>query len=189
MNLNTASKHLLTYVAGIGPGLAQKMVDHRTQNGPFQSRKEILEVAGLGKKAFEQAAGFLRIKDGKNPLDNTAVHPERYSLVKQMAKDNGIMVGSFVSNQKILDDINPKDYLSDQLGLPTLNDILTALKKPGLDPRGEAQQIEFNHGLNSMDDIKVGDLVSGVINNITNCLLYTSPSPRDQRGSRMPSSA
>lgn len=168
INLNTASKHLLTYVSGLGPSLAQNIIDYRTENGGFRHRKELKKVKRMGEKAFEQSAGFLRIRDSKNPLDNTAVHPECYQLVKQMAEDLGTNVEALITDKQIRDQINLQQYISDHVGLPTLKDILSELEKPGLDPRGAAKAIEFSKTIQSIEDLKEGMVVTGVVNNITN---------------------
>lgn len=167
INLNTASKHLLTYVSGLGPTLAQNIVDYRTQNGAFLSRKALLKVARMGDKAFEQSAGFLRIRDGKNPLDNTAVHPESYSIVEQMAKDLGVTVQSLIEDAQVRKSINLNRYTTETVGLPTLKDIMKELEKPGLDPRGEAKAFQFAN-IKTIDDLHEGMVVPGIVNNITN---------------------
>lgn len=168
INLNTASKHLLTYVSGLGPTLAQNIVEFRTQNGPFNSRLDLKKVPRLGDKAFEQAAGFLRIRNAKNPLDNTAVHPERYSLVEQMAKDHGCTVQELIAKSEMRKKIDLKKYVTAEAGLPTLQDILKELEKPGLDPRGEAKAFEFSKSINSIEDLQVGMVLQGIVTNITN---------------------
>ena len=167
INLNTASKHLLTYVSGLGPVIAKNIVDYRNENGLFQSRKELKKVARLGDKAFEQSAGFLRIRQGKNPLDNTAVHPERYPLVKQMAKDLSIDLEELISNTVIRKEVNLRAYLSDDVGLPTLKDIMSELAKPGLDPRGQAKTFDFGN-VSSIEDLNEGMVLPGIITNVTN---------------------
>lgn len=168
VNLNTASKHLLTYVSGLGPQLAQNIVDYRSENGPFDSRDKLKKVPRLGAKAFEQAAGFLRIRDAKNSLDNTAVHPESYKVVKQMASDMGCKVDELISNKLIRDKIKLQNYVSDSIGLPTLNDIMKELDKPGLDPRSEIKAFEFAEGIYSIDDLYEGMVLPGLVSNITN---------------------
>jgi len=168
INLNTASKHLLTYVSGLGPTLAQNIVDYRSEHGEFQQRKQLLKVARMGDKAYEQAAGFLRIRNSKHPLDNTAVHPERYSLVEKMAKDLKTDVAGLLNDRQLRQQIELKRYISDQVGLPTLKDIMTELEKPGLDPRGAAKAIKFSKAIQTIEDLKEGMVVTGVINNITN---------------------
>lgn len=167
INLNTASKHLLTYVSGLGPTLAQNIVDYRSQNGAFNSRKALLKVARMGDKAFEQSAGFLRIRAGKNPLDNTAVHPESYPLVEKMAADLGVTVQQLIDDTTLRKSIDLHRYLSDSVGLPTLRDILKELEKPGLDPRGEAKAFQFAN-IKTLDDLHEGMVVPGIVNNITN---------------------
>ncbi|MCB0632901.1 MAG: Tex family protein [Saprospiraceae bacterium] len=167
VNLNTASKHLLTYISGLGPALAQNIVDYRSQHGTFTSRGALLKVARMGDKAFEQSAGFLRIRDAENPLDNTAVHPERYKLVEQMAKDLGVDVKHLIRDASLRKQIEPKRYVTDSVGLPTLKDILKELEKPGLDPRGEARAFSFAN-IKSLDDLQEGMVVPGIVNNITN---------------------
>ena len=168
ININTASKHLLTYVSGLGPTLAQNIVDYRTEHGAFKQRKQLLKVARMGDKAYEQAAGFLRIPNSKHPLDNTAVHPERYPLVEKMAKDLKTDVTGLLNNRQLRQQIELKRYISDQVGLPTLKDIMTELEKPGLDPRGAAKAIKFSKAIQTIEDLKEGMVVTGVINNITN---------------------
>ena len=167
VNLNTASKHLLTYVSGLGPSLAQNIVDYRAANGAFTSRKALLKVPRLGAKAFEQCAGFLRIPHAANPLDNTAVHPERYALVEQMAKDAGCDVASLIASKEIRDRIDLKKYCSKDVGMPTLTDIMQELDKPGRDPRGQAKVFSFAPNLHTLDDLREGMEVPGVVTNIT----------------------
>lgn len=167
VNVNTASKSLLTYVSGLGPSLAQNIVDYRAEHGPFASRRELLKVPRLGAKAFEQCAGFLRIVGGKNPLDNTAVHPERYELVEQMAKDADCTVERLIASTETRNGIDLKRYCSGMVGLPTLNDIMGELAKPGRDPRGTAQVFSFDDSIHTIDDLVVGMVVPGVVTNIT----------------------
>lgn len=167
INLNTASKHLLTYVSGLGPVLAQNIVNYRRDNGPFQSRKALKKVTRLGDKAFEQCAGFLRIRDGKHPLDNTAVHPERYALVEQMANDLGVAVPELIARGDLRKKINLRQYTNAEVGLPTLKDILQELAKPGLDPRGEAKSFDFGN-VNTINDLHEGMVLPGIITNVTN---------------------
>uniref|UniRef100_UPI003FEF16D4 Tex family protein n=1 Tax=Alloprevotella sp. TaxID=1872471 RepID=UPI003FEF16D4 len=167
VNLNTASKHLLTYVSGLGPALAQNIVDYRAENGPFASRKALLKVPRLGAKAYEQCAGFLRIPDAKNPLDNTAVHPERYALVEQMAKDVGCDIKTLIADATIRAKIDLNKYCTAEVGLPTLTDIMQELAKPGRDPRGTAKVFSFADNLHSLDDLREGMEVPGVVTNIT----------------------
>lgn len=167
VNLNTASKHLLTYVSGLGSALAQNIVDYRAENGPFASRKALLKVPRLGAKAYEQCAGFLRIPDAKNPLDNTAVHPERYALVEQMAKDAGCDIKTLIADATIRAKIDLNKYCTAEVGLPTLTDIMQELAKPGRDPRGTAKVFSFADNLHSLDDLREGMEVPGVVTNIT----------------------
>jgi uncharacterized protein len=167
INLNTASKHLLTYVSGLGPSLAQNIVQFRSENGQFTSRQQLKKVARMGDKAFEQCAGFLRIRSAKNPLDNTAVHPESYHIVEQMAKDLGVSVEELIAKPELRKQIDLKKYVSDKAGLPTLTDILKELDKPGLDPRGEAKAFEFGN-VRSMEELNVGMVLPGIVTNITN---------------------
>lgn len=168
VNLNTASKHLLTYVSGLGPALAQNIVTYRAENGPFASRQELQHVPRLGAKAFEQCAGFLRIADGKNPLDNTAVHPERYELVRRMAKDSGCTVEELISSTEKRKSIDLQRYCSDTVGMPTLTDIMQELSKPGRDPRGENEEFSFDSTLRTIDDLQEGMILNGIVSNITN---------------------
>lgn len=167
VNLNTASKHLLTYVSGLGPALAQNIVDYRAENGPFASRKALLKVPRLGAKAYEQCAGFLRIPDAKNPLDNTAVHPERYALVEQMAKDADCDIKTLIADATIRAKIDLNKYCTAEVGLPTLTDIMQELAKPGRDPRGTATVFSFADNLHSLNDLREGMEVPGVVTNIT----------------------
>ncbi len=167
VNLNTASKHLLTYVSGLGSTIAANIVDWRTDNGAFRSRADLKKVPRLGDKAYEQAAGFLRIRKASNPLDNTAVHPERYALVKQMAKDLGVDIKELIRNSQMLSQIKLSQYITEDLGMPTLKDIIQELKKPGLDPRGEAQVFEFAN-VRSIEELRQGMVLPGIITNITN---------------------
>ena len=167
INLNTASKHLLTYVSGLGPALAQNIVEHRREHGPFQTRQALKKVSRLGDKAYEQAAGFLRIRDSKNPLDNTAVHPERYALVEQMAKDLGVAVTDLIARSDLRQQLDLRRYTSAEVGLPTLKDIMQELAKPGLDHRGEAKAFDFGN-VSTIDDLRDGMVLPGIITNITN---------------------
>ena len=168
VNINTASASLLSYVSGIGPKLAENMVNYRDENGAFVSRNDIKKVPRLGGKAFEQGAGFLRIKAAKNPLDDSAVHPERYDLVKQMAKDLGKSVQELIGNSAALQKIDLKKYCTDVVGLPTLQDILKELEKPGLDIREQAKVFTFNQNIKTITDVHEGQLLPGIVNNITN---------------------
>lgn len=167
VEVNTASKQLLTYVSGLGPVLAQNIVQYRTENGPFKSRAEIRKVPRLGDKAFEQAAGFLRIRNAKDPLDASAVHPERYDLVEKMAKDLGVKVADLVTSEELREKIVLKNYVSETVGLPTLQDIMSELSKPGRDPREVFEIFQFQDGVNEMSDLKVGMKLPGIITNIT----------------------
>jgi uncharacterized protein len=167
INLNTASKHLLTYVSGLGPVLAKNIVEYRAENGAFRKRSELKKVARLGDKAFEQCAGFLRIREAENPLDNTAVHPERYALVEQMAADLGCKVIDLVRDREKRTGIDLKKYVRGDVGLPTLQDILKELEKPGLDPRGAAKAFAFAN-VRSIEELYVGMVLPGIVNNITN---------------------
>lgn len=168
VNLNTASKHLLRYVSGIGPALAQNIVDYREANGPFSSRQQLLKVKRLGEKVYEQAAGFLRIPGAENPLDNSAVHPERYSLVSKMAKDLKVSLSDLIGNKENIDKIRIENYISDSVGLPTLNDIVKELIKPGRDPRSVIKVLEFSNLVKSIEDLTVGMELPGIVTNITN---------------------
>ena len=168
VNVNTASKHLLTYVSGLGPTLAQNIVDYRTENGAFHSRKELLKVPRMGAKAFEQCAGFLRIPQADNPLDNSAVHPESYAIVEKMAKDLKCSVADLIKNKELRSQIDIKNYVTDTVGLPTLTDILQELDKPGRDPRQKIQVFEFDKNVQTIDDLREGMELPGIINNITN---------------------
>jgi uncharacterized protein len=167
VEVNTASKQLLTYVSGLGPVLAQNIVSYREENGPFKTRSEIRKVPRLGEKAFEQAAGFLRIRNAKNPLDASAVHPERYELVEKMAKDIGAKVSDLMTSEELRSKIILKNYVSETVGLPTLQDIMAELSKPGRDPRESFEVFNFQDGVNEMKDLKVGMKLPGIITNIT----------------------
>ncbi|PHQ56922.1 MAG: RNA-binding transcriptional accessory protein [Lutibacter sp.] len=168
VNINTASNSLLSYVSGIGPKLAENILNYRNENGAFNSRNEIKKVPRLGAKAFEQGAGFLRIKNGKNPLDDSAVHPERYALVKKMAKDGAIDITELIGNKTVLQQIALDKYCTSTVGLPTLKDIIRELEKPGLDPRKKATVFTFNQRIKSITDLREGQLLPGIVNNITN---------------------
>ncbi|WP_337040968.1 Tex family protein [Emticicia sp. 17c] len=167
VELNTASKHLLSYVSGLGPSLAQNIVDYRAKNGAFSSRDELKKVPRLGAKAFEQSAGFLRINGAKNPLDNSAVHPETYGIVEKMAKDIGLKVADLINNAQIKSKINLNNYVTSTVGLPTLNDILSELQKPGRDPREALEEFEFAADVHTMEDLKEGMILPGIVTNIT----------------------
>lgn len=168
VNLNTASKHLLTYVSGLGPSLAQNIVDYRRENGAFTSRSQLKKVKRLGDTAFQQCAGFLRIPDANNPLDNSAVHPESYHIVEQMAKDQGCTVKELINSPSLLKNIHLQDYVTGEIGLPTLTDIMKELEKPGRDPRGEVEIFEFDKSVHTIDDLVEGMELPGIITNITN---------------------
>lgn len=168
VNLNTASQHLLTYVSGLGPTIAKNIVDYRKENGAFGSRTQLKKVARLGANAFEQCAGFLRIPDAKNPLDNSAVHPESYKVVEKMAKDNNCNVKDLINNREILKSIKLSNYITDSIGLPTLQDILKELEKPGLDPRDKIETFEFAKDVKSVEDLIIGMELPGIVTNITN---------------------
>lgn len=168
VNINTASASLLSYVSGIGPKLAENIVNYRNENGAFPNRTTIKKVPRLGGKAFEQSAGFLRIKNGDNPLDDSAVHPERYTLVKQIAKDVGKKVDDLIGNSSVLKQIKLQQYVTDSYGLPTLQDIIKELEKPGLDPREKAKAFSFNEHIKTIDDVRIGMVLPGIVNNITN---------------------
>ncbi|MEH6407668.1 MAG: Tex family protein [Leeuwenhoekiella sp.] len=168
VNINTASVPLLSYVSGIGPKLAENIVALRDEKGAFASRKDILDVPRLGGKAFEQAAGFLRIKDAKNPLDDSAVHPESYAVVEKMAKDERKTVSELIGNKSILKEIDLAKYQTETIGLPTLKDIINELEKPGLDIRSEAKVFTFNQNIKTINDLEIGQLLPGIVNNVTN---------------------
>lgn len=168
VNVNTASRHLLTYVSGLGPALAQNIVDYRAANGPFRSRKELLKVPRMGAKAFEQCAGFLRIPHADNPLDNSAVHPESYAIVEKMAKDLKCSVADLIADQSLRERIRIKDYVTDTVGIPTLTDIMHELEKPGRDPRKKLEAFHFDPDVHTMDDLKEGMELPGIVTNITN---------------------
>lgn len=168
VNVNTASKHLLTYVSGLGPTLAQNIVNYRAENGAFHSRKELLKVPRMGAKAFEQCAGFLRIPHADNPLDNSAVHPESYAIVEKMAKELKCSVADLIKNKDLRSQIDIKNYVTDTVGLPTLTDIMQELDKPGRDPRQKIQVFEFDKNVQTIDDLREGMELPGIINNITN---------------------
>ena len=167
VNLNTASSYLLSYVAGIGPSLAENIVEYRMEHGAYASRRELLKVKRLGDKAFEQCAGFLRIQGAENPLDNSAVHPEAYHIVDRMARDLGVTTKELVGNSELCAKIDPHRYVGDSFGLPTVNDIIQELKKPGRDPRESAQEFEFAHDIRTIDDLTVGMELPGIVTNIT----------------------
>ena len=168
INVNSASKELLSYVSGIGPVLAENIISYRSEKGSIQSRKELLQVPRLGAKAFEQSAGFLRIKNAKNPLDDSAVHPERYELVNKIAKDSKTALPQIIGNKEVLQKIPLDNYVQEDLGLPTLNDIIKELEKPGLDPRSKIKVFQFDENVNSIKDLRTGMKLPGIVNNITN---------------------
>ena len=168
VNLNTASQHLLTYVSGLGPVLAQNIVDYRREHGAFTSRSELKKVARLGPAAFQQCAGFLRIADGKNPLDNSAVHPESYHIVEQMAKDQKCSVSDLIYKKGTREGIDIQKYVTAEVGLPTLTDIMKELEKPGRDPRQQIEEFEFDSSVQTIDDLREGMELPGIVTNITN---------------------
>jgi uncharacterized protein len=166
VEVNTASPHLLTYVSGIGPKMAQNIVDYRTENGPFHSRAELMKVKRMGGKAFEQAAGFLRIRNAANPLDASAVHPESYHIVEKMARDAGCTVAELIRDETRRKAINIEKYVTPEAGLPTLKDIMMELARPGRDPRSAIQEFSFAD-IHSLEDVKEGMVVPGIVTNIT----------------------
>jgi protein Tex len=168
VELNTASKQLLSYVSGIGPAIAKSIVEHRDEKGPFRSRKDLMKVARLGDKAFEQAAGFLRIRNAVHPLDRSAVHPESYHIVEQMAKDLGSGIDDLLRDKELRKKIDAKKYVTEKVGLPTLNDILSELDKPGLDPRKSFEVFKFQEGVNSIEELKENMRLPGIVTNVTN---------------------
>ena len=167
VNLNTASSYLLSYVSGIGPALADNIVEYRSEHGAYKSRKELLKVKRLGDKAFEQCAGFLRIQDADNPLDNSAVHPEAYHIVDKMARDLGVTARDLVGNAELCSKIDPSRYVDSVFGIPTINDIISELRKPGRDPRESAQEFEFAHDIHTIEDLHTGMELPGIVTNIT----------------------
>ena len=168
VNVNTASKHLLTYISGLGPTIAQNIVDYRAQNGAFTSRRQLLKVPKLGPKAYEQSAGFLRIAGGKQPLDNSAVHPESYHIVEQMAKDQGCSVAELMGDKALRQKVDIRRYVTDTVGLPTLEDIMAELDKPGRDPRQQLKVFEFSSEVKELSDVREGMVLPGIVTNITN---------------------
>jgi len=168
VELNTASKQILSYVSGLGPQLAQNIIDYRTKNGPFVKRTDLKKVTRLGEKAFEQAAAFLRIRNAKNPLDASAVHPERYEIVEKMAKDLNCKVADLLSNESLRKQIRLSQYVNAEVGMPTLTDIMEELAKPGRDPREQFEAFEFTEGVNEIKDLRVGMILPGIVTNITN---------------------
>ncbi|OYZ43184.1 MAG: RNA-binding transcriptional accessory protein, partial [Sphingobacteriales bacterium 24-40-4] len=167
VELNTASKQILAYISGLGPQLAQNIVEYRNKNGAFKRRSELRQIPRLGDKAFEQAAGFLRIRNAEHPLDSSAVHPERYGLVEQMAKDLNCKVEDLMKDEQLRQKIKLQNYVTETVGLPTLNDILKELAKPGLDPREQFEAFSFSDGINAITDLHVGMTLPGIITNIT----------------------
>jgi uncharacterized protein len=167
VNLNTASSYLLSYVSGIGPSLAENIVEYRSENGAYTSRRQLLKVKRLGEKAFEQCAGFLRITDADNPLDNSAVHPEAYHIVDKMARDLKVSAKELVGNADLCSKIDAAKYVEGDFGLPTVNDIINELKKPGRDPRESAQEFEFAQDIHSIEDVYEGMELPGIVTNIT----------------------
>ncbi|MFH2128010.1 MAG: helix-hairpin-helix domain-containing protein, partial [Pseudomonadota bacterium] len=168
VEVNTASPQLLSSVSGLGPSLAQNIVAHREANGPFKQRGELLKVPRLGPKAYQQAAGFLRIRDGVNPLDASAVHPESYPLVEKMARDLACQLEDLIRDSKLRQGIKPDAYVSDEVGLPTITDILAELAKPGRDPRQSFEAFSFAEGVHTLEDLQVGMRLPGVVTNVTN---------------------
>jgi len=168
VNLNTASSHLLNYVSGIGEKMAENIVNYRSENGQFSSREALKKVPRLGEKAFQQASAFLRIQNGENPLDNSAVHPESYKIVEKMAKDLKVSTQELIGNETLIAQIELEKYISEKVGLPTLQDIVKELEKPGLDPRKKAKMVQFDKNIKSIEDLKAGMKLQGIINNITN---------------------
>ncbi len=168
VNVNTASKHLLTYISGLGPQLAQNIVNYRAENGPFRNRRELMKVPRMGEKAFEQSAGFLRIPESDNPLDNSAVHPESYPVVEKMAKKAGCTVAELIQNKALKKALNPADFVTDKVGMPTLTDIWQELDKPGRDPRQAIKVFEFDPTIKKIDDLREGMKLPGIVTNITN---------------------
>ncbi len=168
VDLNTASKHLLTYISGLGPQLAQNIVDYRTEKGAFKSRKQLLEVAKMGAKTYEQCAGFLRIPNADNPLDNSAVHPESYAVVQKMAKGLGMSINEFIANKELKSSLNLHEYVTDKFGLLTLTDIVNELEKPGRDPRKGIKVFEFDPTVKNIDDLRTGQILPGIVTNVTN---------------------
>ena len=168
VNLNTASQHLLMYVSGLGPTLAKNIIDYRRENGAFTSRAQLKKVPRLGPSAFQQCAGFLRIPDAKNPLDNSAVHPESYAIVEQMAKDQGCSVADLIKNKDKREAIDIKQYVTNEVGIPTLTDIMHELEKPGRDPREQIEEFEFDKNVSTVDDLVEGMILPGIVTNITN---------------------
>jgi uncharacterized protein len=159
---------LLTYISGLGPQLAQNIVDFRTENGAFKTRKELMKVPKMGAKTFEQCAGFLRIQNGDNPLDNSAVHPESYTVVERMAKDLNVKINELVQNKLLIQSVDKQKYVTEKIGLPTLTDILIELEKPGRDPRESVKVFEFDSTVKTINDLRIGMELPGIVTNITN---------------------
>ena len=168
VDVNTASKHILTYISGLGPALAQNIVNYRSENGAFVNRKALLKVPKMGAKTFEQAAGFLRITNSDNPLDNSAVHPESYSIVEKMAKDLKCSVSDLMSNATLREKIDLPRYVTDKVGMPTLQDIMRELEKPSRDPREQLEEWHFDESVHTIDDLQVGMVLPGIVTNIAN---------------------
>jgi uncharacterized protein len=168
ININTASKQILTHLSGLGPVLAKNIINYRSENGPYAEIKTLMKVPRMGKKSYEQAAGFLRIKDGKHPLDDTGVHPERYKIVKKIAQDNNCNIAELLEQKELRKSIKLNSYVTPDCGLPTLLDIMKEIDKPGLDPRGAAKPIKFSDHINSIDDLYDGMILPGIVNNVTN---------------------
>ena len=168
VDVNTASKHILTYISGLGPTLAQNIVNYRSENGPFKSRKALLKVPKMGAKTYEQAAGFLRVTNSDNPLDNSAVHPESYAVVERMAKDMGCQVSDLMSDASLREKIDLKTYVTEEVGMPTLKDIMQELEKPSRDPREQIEEWHFDESVHTIDDLQVGMVLPGIITNISN---------------------
>ena len=168
VDLNTASKHLLTHISGLGPQLAQNIVDYRKENGAFVSRKQLLNVPKMGAKTYEQCAGFLRISNGENPLDNSSVHPESYKIVEKIAKDQNLTIKELIGNKSVIDKIDLSQYVTPLVGIPTLKDIMKELEKPGRDPRQIIKVFEFDPNVKTIEDLKIGMELPGIVTNITN---------------------
>jgi uncharacterized protein len=168
VDVNTASKHILTYISGLGPALAQNIVHYRSENGPFPNRKALLKVPKMGAKTYEQAAGFLRVTNSDNPLDNSAVHPESYPIVERMAKDLGCQVSDLMAQAELRQQIDLKRYVTEEIGMPTLIDILKELEKPSRDPREQIVEFRFDDSVHTIDDLQVGMVLPGIITNISN---------------------
>ena len=168
ININTASKNLLSFVSGIGEKLAENIVNYRSENGPFKDRKQVKKVPRLGEKAYQQSVAFIRIKGGKNPLDNSAVHPEAYSIAEKMAKDLKFSLGDLIGNKDKIAQIKPEKYITTDIGILGIKDIIKELEKPGLDPRKSAKVFEFDPNVKTIIDLKTGMILPGIVNNITN---------------------